>query len=175
VVEVKSSLHKDGVTEALENAASVHALRPYGKKFLPQRPGGTSADDGLPRCFYTLMALDTDLSHTDWLAREWRRLVLTDSDNRRQYVDMLVVLERGIIKSGQEKGMSLIDQGTSLQQWFVAVSNFLAREARRRPPVDWQAYSGSAGQGWITLDSVPMSPFGRRPAVPTRAKWMKRQ
>jgi hypothetical protein len=172
VVEIKSRLDKKGVLEALANAASVHALRPNDKTFLPVRRRGDPAADGLPRCFYTVLASDSDLSPDDWLSREWRRLVSQDIQNCRQLIDMLVVLERGLIKPAEQKGKSLADQGTSLQQWFVALANFLAREARRRPPVDWQSYAGSAGRDWVILDDAPPPPMVRRSRVRRRVNWI---
>ena len=175
VVEVKSVLDKKSLEEALKNAASVHALSPGGKQFLPYRQRGDSANDGMPRCFYTLLALESDLSPTDWLSREWRRLVAEDPQGLRQYVDMLVILERGLLKPAQQKGKSLADQGTALQQWFVALANFLAREARRRPPVDWQTYAGSAGRDWIHLDDIPPPRAGRRAKVTAKGTWMGQQ
>lgn len=172
VVEIKSNLNNRSLVEAIRNAASVHRLRPNGKRFLPQRPRGLPADDGLPRCFYTLLTLDSDLSQNNWLDREWRRLISEDQDDHRECIDMLVVLERGLIKPGQQKGKSLADQGTALQQWFVALANFLARETRRRPPVDWQTYAGSAGRDWVMLED-PLAPRDyRRPRVRTKSKWM---
>lgn len=172
VVEIKSRLEIKGVREALDNASSVHALRPNDKSFLPFRRRGTPADDGLPRCFYTLLASESDLSPDNWVGREWKRLVSEDADDRRQFIDMLVVLERGLIKPSERKGKSLADQGTSLQQWFVSLANFLAREARRRPPVDWQTYAGSAGRDWISLDDASMSVESKRPRVRRKANWL---
>ncbi|GAA4785638.1 hypothetical protein GCM10023200_19480 [Actinomycetospora chlora] len=149
VIEVKSSLNSAEVERSLLNAASVQALRPYNKPFAPPRRRGDPADDG-PRCHYSVVARDSDLSNDGWLGREWSRYVRLDASGAGAFVDTLAVLERGIIQPQVKVGLEIEEEGNALQQWFIALNNFLNREARRREPVDWQTYAGRV-RNWESL------------------------
>lgn len=151
VVEVKSILDARELSKGLINAASTNSLRPYGKQFTRARKRGDPADDRVPRCFYTLLSRDSDLSEQNWLDREWARLVDAEDSEAHNLIDMLVILERGLLQPRDQRGMSVRDPGSNLQQWFVALTNFLAREVQRRDPVDWQMYGGKPPQSWVPL------------------------
>ncbi len=143
VVEVKSTLTKAELEKCARAARSLSALQPYGKQFLPPRKAGEAAVDGQPRCLYSVIAFSSDLGETDWAKKEWRRLhaatkaASVDVDR----VDRVLVLDRGMLVPPWGRARVSPDQGKGmLREWFLHVTNFLVREASRRPGFDFERY-----------------------------------
>jgi hypothetical protein len=149
-VEVKHVLTKHEVTSAVQNAASLRSLRPYGDwRFVGARQGGSEAGGREARCLYSLIAVDTDLSPgSDWARRELARFYETcsESDTPTDIVDRLVILSRGTINLPRKLARpGSADKRSNAYEWFVHLSNHLEREAARRPPLDIDVYAGTFG------------------------------
>jgi hypothetical protein len=104
VVEVKSSLNATAVAECVDNALSIRALSPYGKRFAT-RLGAETFDDR-PRCFYSVLSYQSDLAEQTWLTSEWRRLTNAAEAKRTEVVivDRVVVLDPGLLVPPGAKG-----------------------------------------------------------------------
>jgi len=152
-IEIKSTLTSDEVKDALEIAQSVRALRPFDRNFINARDRGKSASDDLPRCFFSVFAFGTDLVEGhDWLVREGARFtrVAENLSIPQQYVDRLLVMDRGIINSAIGRGHDSARSGRSaVQIWFVHLMNHLLREDRRRKEIDIDIYMGR--DRWTSL------------------------
>jgi hypothetical protein len=152
-VEVKSVLDRDEIRDCLEVAHSIRQLRPFGKRFADARARGQSADDGLPRCLFSIFAFDTDLvPGDDWMQREAARFadVTKSMSIPLQHVDRLVIMDRGIINCAHGVGHDSVKSGrAAVQFWFVHLVNHLLREDRRRPEIDIDIYTGR--ERWARL------------------------
>jgi hypothetical protein len=145
VVEVKSTLTVDELRKCYCGATSVRALQPYKKRFTAARPDGRSAEDGLPRCFYSVFAFTSNLSAPGWLTKQWKRIdeVAASSNCNPDSIDRILVLDRGLIMPVYKKGQVTVAAGADvLLTWFLHLSNFLARENAIRQPVDLEMYAG---------------------------------
>jgi hypothetical protein len=57
-------------------------------------------------------------------------------------IDQLIVLDRGILKPSASSGKwEAGSDATVFLEFYLHIVNFITREARRRPPVDWQVYA----------------------------------
>jgi hypothetical protein len=151
-IEIKSEINTEELGDALEIASSIRSLRPFDKAFADARDRGTPADDR-PRCLFSLFGFGTNLVEgEDWLVREGNRFMGTA--NRLsippQYVDRLIVMDRGVINCAVGRGHDSARSGQSaLQIWFVHLINHLLREDRRRKEIDIDIYTG--GDRWMAL------------------------
>jgi hypothetical protein len=190
VVEVKSVLTKAEVEKALVGAGKISQLRPYDGEFTVGRTGGVDASDKKPRCLFTIFAFTSDLKRDDWPANEWTRLrgVATDLGIPLNTISRLVILDRGILVPhdavARETPSGDVAKGV-LREWFMHLTNFLAREIARRAPLEWRLYEAEEPQrGWLRLEgyagparsapgakqrkSVAGRSPGRRPPPPRR-------
>lgn len=155
VVEVKSILNREESGKALEAGAKIRALRPFKKQFVAARKDGAAADPDSFRCLYVVFALATDLSEDQWIEKEFKRLkeLSVEKNVSLDVIDRLVVLNRGMI--GPESGVGKTqqdDESTIFLEFFFHLANFLRREARRRPPIDWQVYTERNAKGWQKIE-----------------------
>lgn len=149
-VEVKSCLTKAELQRSAQAAAVLRGLKPFGER--PAKP----KRDGAPRdykCryFHCLFAYDTDLSATDWLSSESRRLkeVSVAAGAEQALFDRIYVAGRGLLVppfgSGlQEEGQ----QGTALMHFYLHLLHFVQREDAVRKPVPVMEYAGSTAHLW---------------------------
>lgn len=155
VIEVKSTLTRAELRKCAVAAEALSELRPYGKPFLAPRLEGEAANDGRHRCMYTVLAFRSDLSKTDWPSKEWARLtaVLGDRNVSRDRIDRVLVLDRGLIVPPWATARVAPNEGKDmLREWFLHMSNFLIREASRRPLFDFSAYGRrKRSPGWEKL------------------------
>ena len=144
-IEVKRTLTRDQVKDAFENAAALRRLRPFGTgHFLPAQSRGSQLPIGSHRCFYGIVALGSDLSSDGWAKRELKRVTEVTAELRvaTDVVDRILIADRGLMNVVDQRSLS----GTSdeaIFEWFVHLSNFLDREAGRRPELDIDIYTGT--------------------------------
>jgi hypothetical protein len=155
VIEVKSKLTKAEALKCARAAKSVAKLRPYGKAFVASRKDGLPADDGRHRCLYSVLAFSSDLSIAKWPENEWARFekAVDDASVSRERIDRVLVLDRGMIVPTTATARTASSGGkTMLRDWFLHLTNFIVREAARRPDFDFNAYGRSRKQGgWKKL------------------------
>ena len=155
VIEVKSTLTKAELEKCARAARAISRLRPYGSPFVGSRKGGLSADDGRHRCQYSIVAFGSDLSKTGWAGSEWQRLkdAVAMANVSRERIDRVLVLDRGMLVPPSATARTTADSGKGmLRDWFLHMSNFLVREAARRPDFDFQDYGRRRkNPGWEKL------------------------
>jgi hypothetical protein len=155
VIEVKSKLTKTEIDKAAKAAKSISRLRPYGAAFVASRKGGLPADDGRHRCQYSVVAFESDLVKSRWPDNEWKRLksAATAAGVARDRIDRILVLDRGIlVPPSATARTATVGAKIMLREWFLHMSNFVVREAARRPDFDFQAYARRRkNPGWTTL------------------------
>lgn len=170
VIEVKTTLKRDELIKCFKSVLKLAALRPYGdKRFIAPRIGGAAADDGNPRCLYSVFAFGTDLAEASWLNAEWARVrnVAHQVGAPLDLVDRIVVLDRGMVippfSVGYERAGGADHQ--LLSEWFVQLTNFLFREVRRRPSFEWMPYASRTHgarvkklEGWTKPTPAPRKP-----------------
>lgn len=154
VVEVKTRLTREEVVTCCRAIKSLAMLRPDGQPFIPARADGAPADDRRLRCLYTIIAFETDLGREAWAQKEWNRLLESCAEEgvEASRLDRMLVLDRGMIvppssrvrETGEELNRRL------LGQWFLHLTQFLTREAARRPAFQWSPYR-EQGEGWREL------------------------
>jgi len=158
-IEIKSQITPEELGDALEIASSIRALKPFDKRFANARDRGTPADDR-PRCLFSLFGFGTNLVEgEDWLVREGSRFrsIAERLSIPPQYVDRLIVMDRGVINCAVGRGHDSARSGQSaLQIWFVHLINHLLREDRRRKEIDVDIYTG--GDRWMALPGWEKSP-----------------
>jgi hypothetical protein len=170
-IEIKSRLDPAKLREGLQVARSIRDLRPFDKEFANARTRGQEADDQ-PRCLFSVFAFGTDLAGgEDWLAREGARFVRLAQELSvpPQYVDRLIVMDRGIINCAEGRGHDTARSGQSAMQiWFVHLMNHLLREDRRRKEIDIDIYSGR--NQWMALPDWPSPAATRARKTPSPAE-----
>jgi hypothetical protein len=149
-IEVKSILTKDELRKSYLAARKLSELRPFKRSFTLST--GAAPEDAL-RCFRSVLAYNSDLTDQDWLSKEWSRIVEVSDECQieRASIDRVIVLDRGMINPPSETGTDDLAVSSALQQWFINLVNFLARENGRRPRFDWQNYSMNSLPGWRDL------------------------
>jgi len=164
IIEVKSILTGTELDKAYAAAEKVRRLSPFKAQFVARRRTGSSAEADAHRCMYIVFGYTSDLRNdSEWLDKEYARITQAASRSKADLdcVDRVVVLDRGIINpsAGRGKSVSGDDQSVFLDAYLHLV-NFLARESRRREPVDWQIYGPRTAQGWrqLTPSSNPVQP-----------------
>lgn len=154
-IEVKSIVTQEDLNTSLRAAAKLRELRPFKARFVPPRRDGSPAEDDNHRCMYVIFGYTSNLSNdADWLAKEQLRLhsAAQNAGASLDSVDRLIVLDRGLINPAASAGKwdAGADASIFLESYLHLV-NFLARESRRRPPVDWQVYGPRNTKGWKTI------------------------
>jgi hypothetical protein len=154
VIEVKSILTLAELVKCGRAAKAIASLKPHNKEFSPPRQAGLDASDGNHRCQFSVLAFSSDLSKADWCQREWERLeqATAVAEVPVQRIDRVLVLDRGMLVPPSQTGKASSDGKGMLRQWFLHLSNFLVREADRRPAFDFQDYARRRRErGWETL------------------------
>jgi hypothetical protein len=156
VIEVKSRLTKAELRTCFDAAKSIRRLRPYKGRFVAARQGGAHLSEGEYRCLYTIFAYSSDLTETDWLSKEAARIraVAKEKECAVDVIDRVVVLDKGLIAPADNAGKLSPNSGPSVfHEWFLHLMNYLNRELRYRPPMDWQAYASRRAIGWQSIPS----------------------
>lgn len=155
-IEIKSELTTDEIRAGLGIAQSIRKLKPFDKSFVNARQRGKAADEN-PRCLFTILAFGSNLAEGgDWLAREGARFARVADEMKvpPQYVDRLIVIDRGIINCVEGRGHDSVRSGqTAIQIFFVHLMNHLFREDRRRREIDIDIYTGR--DKWMALPEWP--------------------
>lgn len=155
VVEVKSRLTAPELEKCAKAAKAISLLQPYGASFVASRQAGSSADDGRHRCQYSVVAFESDLVNSGWPDNEWKRLKAAASTTgvAPERIDRVLVLDRGMLVPPSATARSVSSGGKHmLRDWFLHMSNFVIREAARRPNFDFQSYGRqSDNSGWTFL------------------------
>jgi hypothetical protein len=141
VVEVKSVLTQDELNNCIEAAKRIRTLRPFKTRFCAP-PARGEIPTG-PRCQYIIFAYTSNLAETDWAQKEFNRIknAASAADGSLDLVDQVLVLDRGVIRpKSAEAVMRDEDKGIFLE-FYLHLMNFLTREKRRRPEIDWTAYT----------------------------------
>jgi hypothetical protein len=157
VIEVKSVLSQKELETCYEAAAKVRSLRPFKRQFISSRTGGAGAEDGGSRCLYIVFAYTTNLSATDWSSKEFGRVCTAAGGAKvsEDLVDLVVVLDRGLINPGKGVGKSIGEDPMEIfMEFYLHVINFLNREYQRRPIIDWQDYGAGSQRKWVRLDGT---------------------
>ena len=154
VLEVKTTLTQIELNKCYSHAAKVRRLKPFKKPFVAPRAGGSPIGHGESRCLYVIFSYFTDLGSSNWLGKEYARIESAASlaNCSVAAVDRLLVLSEGIILPDAAKGKAEQESPVStFLEFYLHLANFINRESRRRPPVDWQVYSSRTSKGWINL------------------------
>jgi hypothetical protein len=143
VIEAKSVLSQEEIDTCLKAAMKVRALRPFKQQFIASPTDGRTVDDSF-RCPYFIFAYASNLGPDGWVHKEYRRLV-----DRAEHVgcnvnvlDWAIVLDRGIIRPPSAVALLKEDAPSLFLEFYLHLMNFLTRERRRRPGIDWTAYTG---------------------------------
>jgi hypothetical protein len=163
-IEVKSVLTEDELRKSYMGAQKISSLRPFKRTFTLASDRTKSLKDEAPptsegfvpqslRCFRTVFAYKTNLARTDWLTREWGRVLKVTGEIPCEpaLIDRILVLNKGMINPPSKSGTDEFEISSVFQQWFINLANFLTRENGRRPPVDWQTYTKQQLPGWKNL------------------------
>lgn len=151
VIEVKSHLNRREVLRCLQASAKVRALRPFMKPFVSQRAKLATEKDNAHRVLYVVFAFESDLSGSDWLVKEYRRLQEVSDEHRLDVstIDRMFVFGKGIINPVRGHGREVNDdEEVIFAELLLHLVNFAQRERSRRPVIDWSKYSLPNVRGW---------------------------
>ncbi|MBS1706758.1 MAG: hypothetical protein JST40_12880 [Armatimonadetes bacterium] len=139
-IEVKSVLTQEEMDKAAKSSLALRALCPFKKQFVGAPTGG-GAQAGFYRCPYFVFAFSSNLSADQWAQKEYDRAkkALVCIGGSMDLIDRIFVLERGVIRP-QVASSWVSGQGVFLE-FYVHLINFLMREKKRRPEIDWAAYA----------------------------------
>jgi hypothetical protein len=154
-IEVKSIVTQTELDKSFKAAARLRELRPFKAHFVAPRKDGSPATDENHRCMYVIFGYTSNVANdAQWLEKEQTRMnsAAKDAGISRDSVDRLIILDRGIINPGASAGKWDAGSDASIfLESYLHIVNFLAREARRRPPVDWQVYGPRSAKGWKSI------------------------
>jgi hypothetical protein len=155
VIEVKTTVTQDELDASYKAARKVRALQPFKQPFIAARKRGSSAKDDRDRCLYLVFGYTSNLANdAKWAGKEYLRLeaAAKSAGVARDYVDRLVILDRGIINPEQKVGKWDAGKADSVfLENYLHIVNFVGRESKRRDPVDWQMYGPRTARGWTPL------------------------
>ena len=160
VIEVKSRITQDELDKCFTAASKVRELKPFKQPFIGTRkkPNGATSNEERDRCrcLYLVFGYTSNLGNdSDWLQKEYGRLgtAARSTGVSLDYIDRLIVLDRGIINPPSVRGKWATGSGSSIfLECYLHIVNFLMRESARRRPVDWQMYGPRTASGWQSLD-----------------------
>ncbi len=142
VIEVKSVLSQADLDICLGAAMKVRSLRPFKKRFIAAPTEGRVEKDRY-RCPYFIFAYSSNLGADGWAEKEYQRVLhrAQDIGCAPDVIDRVIVMDRGIIRP--EAGVVLLkeDSPSLFLEFYLHLVNFLTREWRRRPTIDWTAYA----------------------------------
>lgn len=144
VVEVKSVLTQNELNRSALAAKKVRSLRPFKNAFVASPTQGEVSDGH--RCLYIVFAFTSNLGETDWAQKEFNRIkaATAASGGTLDMIDSVMVLDRGLIRP-QASTARLRDETKGIfLEFYLHVVNFLSRERKRRPEIDWAAYASSS-------------------------------
>jgi hypothetical protein len=142
VIEVKSVLSRTELDTCLNAAMKVRSLRPFKKRFIASPTEGRVEKDHY-RCPYFVFAYSSNLTQEGWADKEYQRII-----DRAKVVgcapdvlDRVIVVDRGIIRPQVSAALLKEDSSSLFLEFYLHLINFLMRERRRRPEIDWTAYT----------------------------------
>lgn len=177
-VEVKTLLSAAELAKSFAGIKALHALRPWDAPYaVTNGSKGSVTDPKLPRILTSIFAYKSNLSATDWQAKEMKRVrdACAEAALPVPCVDRVVVLDRGLLNPAP--GVALVpgEKGV-LGDWFFNLVNFLSREASRRKSFPWNDYQGPGSRAWITVGSPQYdAPSARRATASERLKARKKR
>lgn len=144
VIEVKSVLSQAHLETCITAAQKVRTLKPFKKSFIAAPTDG-SLDQNHYRCPYYIFAFKSDLGKDKWHIKEFQRLIETSKKIKcnLDIIDRLVVIDRGIINPQENRALLKVNSQSLFLEFYLHLMNFLTRERKRRPPIDWTAYTSS--------------------------------
>lgn len=146
-IEVKSTISNAEVIRCCEAARKLRKLRPYGKKLKGTDVGENP--DSSARYYYGVFAYASDLVADSWKQNEHSRF--KKADGGKHLVDLVYVLDRGIINVSEQKGRDEDENGGAITAFYFSILNFITREAGRRKETPYQQYTASENRSWVWL------------------------
>jgi hypothetical protein len=145
VIEVKSVLSQNELDACLRAAVRVRSLRPFKKRFIASPTDGRVEKEHY-RCPYFIFAYTSNLGQEGWAKKEYQRVIdrASGSGCAPDLVDWIIVLSRGIIRPQVGAALLKGDSPSLFLEFYLHLVNFLMRERRRRPPIDWTAYTANS-------------------------------
>lgn len=149
-IEVKSTLTRAEIDKSVHGVASVRDLRPWDASW---DVGERGKDSPLPRSLATVFAYSTDLVPGRWPETELRRIRDSCEVNGlpTQYLDRVVVLNRGVVLPAPGQVAQPSDEKGVLGLWFFHLVNFLSREVSRRKRFPWERYHLDSRYTWTKI------------------------
>ncbi|GEM_PF-1033810 len=171
VIEVKSVLTKAEALSCAQAASKIRGLTPQGGRFVDPRTEGKGVKSGEYRCMYMVFAYGSDLGEAEWIHKEFARLksATQETGSSMNFIDRVVVLDRGMISPGQGRGVVAGDNAVELfGESYMHLVNFLERERGRRPDFSWQTYAAKGGLSWVKLDNSAKAKARQKPRAPSK-------
>jgi hypothetical protein len=153
IIEVKTTLTAEELEKCCKAAAKLRGLSPFKTQFVPPRTGGAAADKH-PRCLYAVFSYFSNVGEEAWAKKEYKRLIEAAKRNAVDpgVVDRILVLSRGFLLPANASAKEERDNAQSVfLDFYLHLTNFLTREAKRREPIDWQTYGPQTSPGWKRL------------------------
>ncbi|NIY95558.1 MAG: hypothetical protein HWE39_19710 [Oceanospirillaceae bacterium] len=148
-IEVKSKLTKAEIEKSVKAARKLRKLKPFGRPLAGNDVGMKATGKKDSRYFHCLFAYETDLSENNWLESEVNRL--KSACGTGHALDLVYVLDRGLIHVGHSIGKMEDGDGGAITNFYFSILNFIQREARRREATPFERYTQSAKNAWIKV------------------------
>ena len=159
VIEVKTKLTMAELETCARAAKRLYELEPGGRPLITSRRDGAHANDRRYRCMYSIVAFESNLGADRWAEKEWRRLcgAVQKEGAALETIDRVLVLDRGLLLPPDARARTIDGEGKGmLREWFLHLTNFVVREASRRPDFDFQSYGRTVRRpGWSSLTEYP--------------------
>lgn len=152
-IEIKSKLNRNEIKRILHSANNLKNLKPFGKKPDLSVSKRDIKDKITCRYMYTVFAYSTDISQSNWLSNEFKRISEVASQEKisPNVIDRILVLDRGLINCSDSVGTSLKDNAETFLYYYMGILNFITRENSRRKATPYLDYAGKLSKGWMKL------------------------
>jgi hypothetical protein len=155
-VEVKSTLTRGDVRQAVKSVKALYSMRPFGNDWgwETNREVSFETVGEFPRFFSSVLAFETDIAPRNWPTVEAGRLLTECREEGVPYewLNRVCVLDRGIVHPAAGQIILHETDRQSLGTWYFSLLNFLSRESVRRKPFPWSSYEPVTGRKRIKID-----------------------
>ena len=148
-IEVKSKLTKAEIEKSVIAARKLRKLKPFGRPLAGNDVSAEETSKKAARYFHCLFAYETDLAASNWLKNEADRL--TSACGSEHALDMVYVLDRGLIHVDHAIGRLEDSDGGAITNFYFSILNFIQREAGRRDGTPFERYTQPAKNVWIKV------------------------
>ncbi|MFC7472736.1 DUF6602 domain-containing protein [Dankookia sp. GCM10030260] len=149
-VEIKSKLTAEEIKKCIDSSRKLRKLKPFGRELAGSNVGDAVKNKPKQcRYFHCVFAYETNIVEKNWKDKEFSRI--TDLAADEHLVDMVYVLNRGILNIPAKLCRLEDESGGAISSFYYSILNFVMRESARRDPAPYDRYTTHNPNSWVKL------------------------